>query len=138
MKYQSGFTLIEIMLVVIIIGLLAAVAVPRLVGQGKKARISIAQSDINSNIPTALDFYELDNGTYPSSEQGLEALMTKPSSTPTPANWNGPYLKKMPKDPWNQSYIYIYPGEKNTNDYDLFSKGPDGIEGTEDDIGNWE
>ena len=134
---QKGFTLIEIMLVVIIIGLLAAIAVPRLVGKSKEARISIAKSDVNSSIPTALDFYELDNGHFPSSEQGLEALITKPALAPTPSNWNGPYLKKLPKDPWRNDYIYKNPGDHNQSDFDLYSKGPDGIEGTQDDLGNW-
>ncbi len=134
----KGFTLIEIMLVVIIIGLLAAVAVPRLVGKGKEARISIAKSDINSNIPTALDFYELDNGAYPTTEQGLQALTEKPNSTPTPVNWNGPYLKKLPKDPWGNAYNYKSPGDHNQSDFDLASAGPDGTEGSQDDVTNWE
>lgn len=136
---KNAFTLIELMLVVVIIGVLAAMVVPRLVGRGRQARITRAQVDIGSNIPTSLDLYEVDNGFFPSTEQGLGALFAKPISSPAPPNWNGPYLKKrkMPKDPWGQEYIYISPGKHNT-DYDLYSCGPDGVEGGGDDITNWE
>jgi len=138
MHANKGFSLIEIMLVVIIIGILAAMAVPRLVGRSKEARMTAAKTEINSNIGVALDLYELDNGQYPSTEQGIEALLKKPSSSPTPVNWNGPYLKKMPKDPWGNKYIYRCPGDHNIEDYDLFSAGPDGLEGGGDDINNWQ
>ena len=113
-------------------------AVPKMAGQGKKARISTAQVDIESNLATALDLYELDNGQYPTTEQGLKALLKKPSSSPEAINWNGPYLKKkkIPKDPWNNLYNYISPGVYNANEYDLSSYGPDGVE-SEDDIVNW-
>ncbi|MDP3981279.1 MAG: type II secretion system major pseudopilin GspG [Chlamydiota bacterium] len=133
-----GFTLIEIMLVMVIIGLLAAFAIPRLAGKGKEARISAASFDIESNIRTALSMYELDNGLFPSSEQGLDALLNKPSGEPAPMHWNGPYLEKKPKDPWARQYAYKYPGDHNKNGYDLFSLGPDGLEGTSDDIANWD
>jgi len=136
-KSKVAFSLMEIMLVVIIIGLLAALAAPRLVGKSKEARIAVARSDVNSNIPTALDFFELDNGQFPSTDQGIDGLIRKPSTSPMPTNWNGPYLKKLPKDPWNEEYVYLSPGNHNTADYDLFSKGPDKTEGTSDDIGNW-
>jgi len=135
---QGGFTLIEVMLVVLIIGILAALAVPRLVGRSQEARITATQADIESNISIALDLYELDSGTYPSTEQGLSALVVKPSSSPVPTDWKGPYLKKTPKDPWGHLYVYKNPGEKNTTSFDLYSLGPDATEGTEDDITNWE
>jgi general secretion pathway protein G len=135
---RNGFTLIEVMLVVLIIGVLAALAVPRLVGRSQEARITATYADIESNISIALDLYELDSGTYPSTEQGLSALVVKPSSSPVPTDWKGPYLKKIPKDPWGRLYVYKNPGEKNTTSFDLYSLGPDATEGTEDDITNWE
>ena len=135
---NKGFTLVEILLVVVIIGVLAAMVVPNLSGQGKKARISAARVDIESNLATALDLYELDNGKYPTTEQGLKALIQKPTSAPEPINWNGSYLKKkkIPRDPWKKEYIYVSPGIQNPDEYDLSSYGPDGVE-SEDDISNW-
>jgi len=137
MKNKKGFTLIELMIVVVILAVLAAAVVPRLAGRTQQARTSTAKMDISGNINVALDLYELDNGRYPTTEQGLAALMTKPSSSPTPMNWNGPYLKKKPIDPWGNEYKYACPGTHN-NDYDLYSVGPDNNEGSEDDITNWE
>lgn len=135
---NKGFTMIEIMLVVIIIGILAALVVPNLAGRGEQARMAAAQADIEANIPAALDLYELDNGNYPTTEQGLAALAQEPTTSPVPSNWNGPYLKKRktPLDPWKREYVYVAPGANNTEDYDLSSLGPDGIE-SEDDIVNW-
>lgn len=138
MKSRRAFTLIELMLVVIIIGVLAAMVVPRLAGRSEQARQAAAHADIEANIATALDLYELDNGQYPATEQGLAALISKPSSTPIPGNWRGPYLKKEPKDPWGRPYIYKYPGEHNIGDFDLGSWGRDGIEGGGDDVVNWQ
>lgn len=136
---NKGFTLIEIMLVVLIIGVIAAMVVPNLAGRGEQARKSVARADIDTNIDSALGMYEMDNSRYPSTEQGLEALVAKPSGEPSPANWNGPYLKKktVPKDPWGRPYVYRFPGTKNVDGYDLFSTGPDGVESA-DDIVNWE
>ncbi len=135
---QNGFTLIEIMIVVIIIAALAAMVVPRLSNRSEQAKITVADADINSNIGLALKLYKLDNGRYPTTGQGLKALITKPSSSPAPNNWNGPYLEKKPVDPWKNPYQYKCPGIHNTAGYDLHSLGKDGIEGTEDDIANWE
>ncbi len=114
--------------------------IPRMAGRTEQARRAAAKVDIETNIAMALDLYELDNGKYPTSEQGLQALVTKPASSPVPSNWNGPYLKKksLPVDPWNRTYIYVSPGVHNAEDYDLYSYGPDGVEGGGDDITNWE
>ena len=128
---NKGFTLIELMLVVVIIGVLVSMVVPRLVGRSEEARVAAAQADINANISVALDLYELDNGKYPSD---LDALRVKSASA---ANWKGPYLKKKPVDPWGNEYAYKTPGSHNS-DYDLYSYGPDGAEGGGDDITSWE
>lgn len=135
---KEGFTLIELMLVVIIIGVLVGMVMPNLAGKSEQAKRSVARADIEANIATALELYEVDNGNFPATEQGLSALRSKPSSSPAPKNWNGPYLKKEAKDPWANTYVYKSPGEHNSDSYDLSSKGKDGIEGTEDDIKNWE
>ena len=129
---KKGFTLIELMLVVIIIGVLIAMVMPRLVGRSEQARMVAAKADIESNIAMALDMYELDNGTYP---PDLSALLQKPN--PAPANWNGPYLKKKPRDPWGQEYNYKFPGEHNKDSYDLWSNGKSHSEGNADNVTNW-
>jgi len=132
----GGFTLIELLLVVVIIGILAAIVVPKLTGRSEDARISAAKSDLN-NMRTALSMYEVDNGKYPTSEQGLQALLAKPSGAPEPKNWKGPYLQNMsevPLDPWGQKYYYVSPGAKNTSGFDLFSAGPDAQPGSQDDV----
>lgn len=134
---RRGFTLIELMLVVIIISVLAAMVVPRLVGRSQQARIAAAEAQIESHLAVALGLYELDNGIFPTTEQGLAALKNKSVSSPTPPKWKGPYIRKIPKDPWGSPYIYLSPGAHNIQDYDLSSYGPDGIESS-DDIMNWE
>ena len=133
MRNKRGFTLIELMLVVIILGILVAMVVPRLVGRGEQARSQAAEADIRSNIALALDLFELDNGDYP---ERLEDLIKDPGESKAP-NWNGPYLKRKPVDPWGRDYNYRSPGQHST-DYDLYSYGADGVEGGDDDITNWE
>jgi len=135
----AGFTLLEILLVVIIISMLVGVAVVNLAPKIGESKKTAAQDQIH-NYSSALDLYELDNGILPSTEQGLAALITAPTSTPVPGNWKGPYLRPpvLRKDPWNHDFIYRNPGQHNTTSYDLFSPGPDGQEGNDDDIGNWQ
>jgi len=135
---SKGFTLIEILLVVIIMGTLTAMVLPRLMGRSDQARRAAAKADIEVNIPTALKLYELDNGFFPSTEQGLQALLGKPSTQPIPENWNGPYLERKPVDPWGHPYQYQSPGSNRPHDYDLFSMGKIiDPKKTDDDITNW-
>ena len=130
---RRAFTLVELMLVVTIIGILAALVIPRIAGKSEQARVTAAHADIYGGIKTALDSYEVDNGFYPKS---LQDLIQQPSNA---RNWHGPYLDppQLPVDPWGDAYIYYYPGKHNSSGYDLLSMGPDGKEGTDDDIGNW-
>jgi general secretion pathway protein G len=133
---QAGFTLIEIMLVVVIIGILMTIVVVKLGGRQEEARINAAKADIK-NFSTMLGLFELDNGSYPSTEQGLQALITQPANA---LNWKGPYIESnsIHNDPWGHPYIYKYPGEKRPFSYDLYSYGPNGVEGGDDDIANWQ
>jgi len=138
-KIQRGFSLIEILLVVIIIGTLSAMVIPRLMGRSGQARTAAAKADVEVNMATALKLYELDNGFFPTTEQGLMALITQPSTPPIPQNWNGPYLEKKPVDPWGRPYLYESPGVQRPHDYDLYSLGKDvKPEAGEDDIVNWQ
>lgn len=133
MARVEGFTLIELLLVVVIIGVLAALIVPRLAGRSQEARVAAAKEEM-ARLTTCLDMYETDTGRYPTSDEGLEALIEPPAGLPDPDKWKGPYIKKMPVDPWSNPYQYIYPGELGERTFDLLSYGPDGSEGTEDDI----
>ncbi len=132
---RQGFTLVEIMLVVIIIAALSAMVIPRLTGRSEQAKIVVAKADIEAHLATALKLYELDNGNFPTTSQGLKALLEKPMSNPLPENWNGPYIEKEPIDPWGRSYMYVSPGQ-HRSDYDLYSKGKDEKK-EDDDIVNW-
>jgi len=135
---RSGFTLIEIMVVVVILGILATIIVPKIMGRPDDARRTKASVDIKA-IETALNMYRLDNGVYPSTEQGLEGLVNKPTAGQIPRKWReGGYLSKLPSDPWGAGYLYLSPGAHG--DYDLFSYGADGEEGGEgkdSDINSW-
>jgi len=141
MKNQKGFTLIEIMVVVIILGLLAGLVLPRILGQEEKAKFEAAKVQIRS-LEDALDAYKLDNGFYPTTDQGLEALIKKPEAGRIPLKWrDGGYLKpsRIPKDPWGKDFVYLSPGNEN-REYDIVSLGADGEpggEGNSADIESW-
>ncbi|HWC60448.1 MAG TPA: type II secretion system major pseudopilin GspG [Verrucomicrobiae bacterium] len=132
-RKKHGFTLVEILLVVTIIGILAALVIPKIAGKSDEARKKAAFSDVNGGIKTALGMYEVDTGRYPNS---LNDLFQQPSDV---KGWKGPYLDagQIPMDPWGHAYVYVYPGRKNPSGYDLYSVGPDDQDGTADDIGNW-
>ncbi len=132
----KGMTLIEILLVLVILGTIAAMVFPRLTGRSEQAKVMAAKADIDGNLSTALKLFELDNGFFPTTEQSLDALMTKPTKSPVPRNWNGPYLDKPPLDPWGRPYLYRFPGTHGL-DYDLYSLGRDNKE-NDSDITNWQ
>ena len=132
---QRGFTLLEIMVVIVILGILASLVVPNLMGNKEQADRQKAVSDIVA-LENALDMYKLDNSRYPTTEQGLEALVTKPQGDPAPRNYKDDgYIKRLPQDPWGNNYQLMSPGEHGK--IDVFSLGLDGEAGTADDIGNW-
>lgn len=138
MGRKKGFTLMELLLVVTIIGVLAAMLLPNISGRSEEARKTRAKSEIVSTIGLALTMFESDTGGYPTTEQGLEALIVAPDSVSS--KWRGPYIRQTRqfKDPWGNEYQYQYPGQNNTTSYDLTSAGPDGQTGTEDDITNYD
>lgn len=134
---HSGFTLIEIMVVLVIIGVLAALIAPNVLDRAGDAKVTAARTDVN-NLMQALKLYKLDNQRYPSNEQGLEALVRKPASGPPPPNWK-PYIEKLPKDPWGRPYQYLNPGLRG--EIDVFSFGADGQpggDGHDGDVGSWQ
>lgn len=140
-KRQGGFTLIELIIVMLVVGILAARLVPNFVGRSEDAKRSRAISDLES-IGTALDAFEADNGFFPTTNQGLEALVTPPTGQPLAENWKGPYMRRLPKeDPWGNPFQYRAPGFNNSDSYDLYSLGRDGREGGDGpdaDITNWD
>ncbi len=130
---DSGFTLAEILIVVVILGILATFVLPRFFGKTEEARITAARTQIAS-LATALRSYNMDAGRFPTTDDGLQVLLERTEDN------RGPYLENtrtLPKDPWNNEYRYLCPGERNP-DYDIWSAGPDGVSGTPDDIGNWQ
>ncbi|MGB5081390.1 MAG: type II secretion system major pseudopilin GspG [Burkholderiales bacterium] len=138
-RRTAGFTLIEILVVIVILGILASLIVPRVMDRPDQARVTAARADIAAIIG-GLKLYRLDNGTYPSADQGLEALVKKPERGEIPRNWkSGGYLERLPNDPWNHEYQYLYPGIRG--EVDVLSFGRDGKPGGEDydaDIGSWQ
>ncbi len=136
-RRTRGFTLIELMVVLAIIGVLAALIVPNVLGRADDARVTAARTDVG-NLMQALKLYKLDNQRYPTSAQGLQALVIKPGTEPVPGNWK-PYLEKLPADPWGRAYLYMNPGLKA--EVDVLSFGADGQsggEGNNADIGSWQ
>ena len=128
-RSRRAFTLIELMVVIVILGLLAALVAPKFLKRGEEAKVTTTQVQMK-NIEQALKLYKLHNNFYPTTEQGLKALVEKPETEPVPKNWKGPYLDKVPKDAWGNDFIYVSDGKHFT----LVSPGPDGEEGTEDDL----
>src|SRR5947207_2841848 len=133
-RTKAGFTLIELMLVLVILGVLAGIVVPRFAGKGEQARQTAAKTQI-SNLATALSAFEVDNGYYPKGKNGLQDLVSAPRNSTT---WKGPYMDKIPNDPWEHPYVYECPGKHNPTSYDLMSMGLDGKVGGDDDITNWD
>lgn len=133
-RKRHGFTLIELLLVVVIIGILAAIVVPKLTGRSQDAQVAAAKAQIKS-FQTALSTFEIDNGKFPTTEMGLTSLIERPNVTPELTKWKKLLeTNAIPLDPWNNEYVFRCPGDKNPDGYDLYSKGPDGQDGTEDDI----
>ena len=135
LRHKSAFTLVEMLLVLVILAVLAAIVIPKFAGRSQQAKETAAKAQING-FEMALDSFEVDTGFYPQGSAGLNALVEQPSNA---QNWKGPYLKKgIPLDPWGSAYIYNYPGKNNAKGYDLNSVGPDGRAGGDDDINNWD
>ena len=140
MKHQSGFSLVEILVVLVIIGLLVSIVAPNVLERADEARVQKVQADFKA-IQTALKIYRLDNFAYPTSDQSLDALVSKPDIDPVPTNWKkSGYLDELPVDPWGRPYLYLSPAEFGDGEYDIYTLGADGVTGGEDqnaDIGSW-
>lgn len=133
LRNRAGLTLIELVVVLIVVGLLAGLVAPQILGRVGEARTTAARAQVEL-LGVALENYRLDNGVYPATGQGLEALRTRPAGSPEPRNWRGPYIRKpVPTDPWSHPYIYRSPGEKDRNGFDLMSLGRDGKPGGTDE-----
>ena len=132
---RRAFTLVEMLLVLVILAVLAAIVIPKFAGRSQQAKVTAAESQISS-IELALEAFEVDNGFYPAGNTGLNALVEQPSNA---QNWKGPYLQKgVPLDPWGNAYVYTFPGKNKPKSYDLMSMGTDGQAGTDDDLTNWD
>ena len=137
LKRNSGFSLIEVMVVLLIIGIMASMVAPQILGNQEEAQLKKAAVDIQQ-LESALEMYKLRNNRFPTTEQGLDALVNAPTIDPIPRNYpDGGFIKRLPEDPWGNDYVYIYPGTNNTNSFDIMSYGSDGVQGGGDDIGNW-
>lgn len=135
-RQQQGFTLLEVMVVIVILGIIASMVVPNLMGNQEAAARQKVQVDIQQ-LESALDMYYLRNSFYPTTEQGLEALVNAPASQPVPRVYpEGGFIRRLPKDPWGEDYLMVSPGQFGR--IDIYSKGPDRVAGTDDDIGNWD
>lgn len=130
---HGGFTLVEMLLVLVILAVLAAIVIPKFSGRSQQAKEAAAKTQI-AGFETALNMMEADTGAFPKGSSGLDALVSPPGNV---QDWKGPYIKEIPADPWGNAYSYAYPGKNNAGSYDLSSPGPDGRAGTEDDIANW-
>jgi len=133
-RHSRAFTLVEMLLVLVILAVLAAIVYPKVAGRSEQARTTAAMTQISA-FSTALDAFEVDNGYFPKGKNGLMDLVVQPRDA---QKWHGPYLKEIPKDPWNNDYVYECPGRHNPSSYDLMSMGLDSRAGTEDDIANWQ
>jgi general secretion pathway protein G len=132
-RLRKGFTLVEMLLVLVILGTLAAIVIPKFAGRTEQARVTAAGTQI-SHFKTVLDAFEIDNGYYPKGSDGLKQLVEEPGDA---KSWRGPYMEEIPSDPWGNPYTYECPGKHNTKGYDVLSMGPDGRVGGDDDIKNW-
>lgn len=132
-RAQSGFTLVEMLLVLVILATLAAIVIPKFAGRSEQAKNTAAQTEIK-NLEIALDAFEVDNSYYPKGSDGLKELVEQPNNA---NDWRGPYIDEVPLDPWGNEYVYTYPGKHNSNGFDLHSTGPDGRTGGDDDVTNW-
>jgi general secretion pathway protein G len=133
-RRRHAFTLVEMLLVLVILAVLAAIVIPKFSGRSQQAKETAAKSDIHA-LEIALDAFEVDTGSYPTGNNGLNSLVDQPNGA---TNWKGPYVKTIPNDPWGHPYVYTYPGKNNTRGYDIMSMGPDGRVSGDDDITNYD